>query len=347
MQWTKPLAALLGKVSDRALADKAGMHPESVAAERRRRGIEPFQVKSPPIRWTRRRIALLGTGSDSTVAALFDLPRHCVKSKRQALAIPPYYPPPPGTPLGHAWTEEELALLGKDSDRNVAELLGLTPSVVARKRRVLGIAPSVPLAPRIRWTEEMVAHLGRMTDRAFAERFGISLPRVKAKRVELGVRAHIEKRGLRRTAALRKLLRLPPSMARRATGLKYETIAELRAELGIPAPTLGQWRWPAALIRRLGTAPDRALAEELGLSPARVGAKRRQLGIPASRAWRAWTPQETALLGKLPDEVVAFRLNRPISTVTKKRREIQRLARPAPAPRRRDRSRSGEHGRRR
>lgn len=41
--WPEELAALLGKISDRELARRAGVSVSTVEAERRRRGIEPFE----------------------------------------------------------------------------------------------------------------------------------------------------------------------------------------------------------------------------------------------------------------------------------------------------------------
>lgn len=239
VRWTKPLVALLGKVPDSTLARKSGIQPGSVRAERRRRRIEPFKPRRPPVEWTQERIALLGTDSDASVAAILGVSVGSVRTKRWHLGIPSYYPPPHSGLQGHRWTPAEVGLLGKLSDREVGEIVGLGTSAVARKRHQLGIPPCYPPPPKIRWTKRMLSLLGRITDNAFAERFRVSRPRVLAKRVELGIPAHFEKRPIERTAGLLRLLRLPSSMVRRATGLKFDTIVELRHELGIPGPTIG------------------------------------------------------------------------------------------------------------
>jgi hypothetical protein len=51
-RWTKELLALLGVLPDSAVAAKAGLTGQSVAAERRRRGIAPAQPRRAPIEWT-------------------------------------------------------------------------------------------------------------------------------------------------------------------------------------------------------------------------------------------------------------------------------------------------------
>lgn len=328
------------------VARRAEIQPASVRAERLRRGIGPFQPRRDPVEWTEERIVLLGTDSDANIAALLGISKRSVQAKRWALGIPPFYPHR-GAPQGHLWTRQELALLGRASDRKVGERVGLTAASVQRKRQRLGIPPWRPPAPRIRWTKRMLSNLGRVTDYEFGRKFGVSRPRVRAKRAELGIPARFEKRPVERTATLRKLLRMPSSMVRRATGLKFDTIADLRRELGVPAPTIGEWCWPPRVIKRLGTVPDRELAPQVGVSAARVGGKRRQLGIPPFRAWRAWKPREVAQLGKLPDDVVAARLGRPVSTVTKKRQELERLARGAHDKRLRDRPRKARVPKRR
>ncbi|HSL83857.1 MAG TPA: hypothetical protein VLF66_13870 [Thermoanaerobaculia bacterium] len=49
--WTAELVELLGKVPDRAVAERGGISARAVAAKRRRRGIPPFQPKGRPVEW--------------------------------------------------------------------------------------------------------------------------------------------------------------------------------------------------------------------------------------------------------------------------------------------------------
>jgi len=60
-----------------------------------------------------------------------------------------------GLPSRRKWTEEQLALVGTDSDRAVANVLGLPVTVVKQKRERLGISL---LAQR--WKEDQIALLG-------------------------------------------------------------------------------------------------------------------------------------------------------------------------------------------
>ena len=72
-----------------------------------------------------------------------------------------------GLPSRRKWTEEELALIGTDSDKAVAKALGLPVNVVQYKRESLGISL---LAQR--WKEQQIAlarHGTRQPTRSHAE----------------------------------------------------------------------------------------------------------------------------------------------------------------------------------
>ena len=143
-KWTERLVRLFGKMTDPVLARRAGLSLTTVAKERRRRGIEPFQPRRPTIQWTAEMIAVLGTDTDRNVGAMLRIPPWSVSLKRSALSIPPYVPPPPRTNPGHLWTASEIELLGTMPDQKLADLLDIDPSTVMRKRHKLGIAPCKP-----------------------------------------------------------------------------------------------------------------------------------------------------------------------------------------------------------
>ena len=147
--WPARLAHRLGKIPDRKLADLAGIHRRTVAAERKRRGIPPLHPRRPRVEWSRDMIALLGTETDREVAARLDLSVSSVVKMRLELGIPAAQPQPNHRPPGHPWKPEEIALLGRMTDAKAARRIGIHPQAARRTRRILGIPPFVPPAPPV------------------------------------------------------------------------------------------------------------------------------------------------------------------------------------------------------
>jgi hypothetical protein len=87
-----------------------------------------------------------------------------------------------GLPPCHRWTDEEIALLGREHDSAVAERLGVPKYTVENKRRRLGIPGIVK-----RWTDEEVALLGTKTDREIASQLGRETAAVRRKREIMGI----------------------------------------------------------------------------------------------------------------------------------------------------------------
>jgi DNA-binding CsgD family transcriptional regulator len=247
-----------------------------------------------------------------------------VSRKRRLLGIPSYHPPPHDA-LTVEWTAEGEALLGKMSDQRAAEALGVSRVAVAAHRRELGIAAFGRQPVKIRWTRKQLGALGGRSDRELAERLGVSKASVTKKRLELGIPAFSESRRVVITRELRRLLGLPPSVARRKTGLKFDTIRKLRDRLGIAAPRLIDVPWTKAALAKLGKLPDARLAADLGVDLSAVRGRRIQRGIPPFRAWRRWTEREVALLrSSLSDEEIARRVKRKPHSVRAKRRSLQK-----------------------
>ncbi len=322
VSWPPRLARLLGTVPDHRLAAKAGVHPHTVKEERERRGVPPFRYRQPNVVWSAEMISRLGTASDRRVAVELGLCHASVCRKRLQLNIPSYAPPPHDKSGGHRWTRREIALLGKHTDREVAEALGINLAAVILKRQRLNIPPSKPPALKVRWTKRRIALLGRHPDPVVAAKLGISPSSVKRKRQQLGIAATHEPRAVVRSARLKPLLRLPPSVARQQSGLKYDTLAKLRRELGVRASTVNELRWPPSAVRLLGTDRDVVIAARLGVPETRVAWKRRALGIPGWSPRARWQPHEVARLGQASDKKVAAELGRSPQTVAFKRRAL-------------------------
>lgn len=322
-RWSKRLADLLGKMADKRLAALAGVHPQVVARERRRRSLPASKPRRPPIDWTPEMIAVLGTDADRAIAAALGVDHRSVFRKRRLLGIPPHVAPMQKEKPGFAWTPETLALLGTQSERQIAKRLGISAATVHNKRRDLGITSYRPPQERIAWTAEMLALLGAVPDRTIARRFKMTNESVKHKRDELGLAPHQQKsRMIVRTRALAAILKLPNRELRARYGIGKGTALKLRREFGIPTPDARNHRWTPERLSRLGTEPDARLAHEMGLTPGAVSDKRRRLGIAPHVGRRRWEAAELALFGKLTNREIAAQTGRALNAVHLKRRGL-------------------------
>jgi hypothetical protein len=356
-EWTEELLRCLGVLPDAAVATKAGIGPRAVAAERRRRGIPPARPRRPPIEWTEDMLALLGTDSDAAVARELGVHKESVGYKRHQLGIPAFHPPRHDNCRKFSWQPEDLALLGKVSDGELARTLGLATASVNRKRQQLGIPPFQPAPRPIEWTSGMIERLGRASDARVAKELGISIDSVKGKRQALGIPATLENLPVERSEEVAALLRLPDTEVSHRTGLDWSTIQRLRGELGVrekllsppgalPVPdpetsgptarerapgSMGpagpepawraQYRWRPEEIALLGSAPDEEIAAWLGRTVNAVRTRRQMLRI-LHRPNQAWQPHEIELLGTAPDVQIATRLGRSEWSVNSKRRKL-------------------------
>ncbi len=84
----------------------------------------------------------------------------------------------------HHWTEEQIALIGTDTDQAIAQTLGLPRYSITWKRYQLGIPSFIPAFQR--WTEAEIRMLGTATDSEVARSLGKSAKAVRLKRQNLG-----------------------------------------------------------------------------------------------------------------------------------------------------------------
>lgn len=280
-RWPAHLARLLGRVPDPVLAARAGVHPTTVAKERRRRGIAAFTSQRAAIKWTEKMLDLLGTDSDAHVAAELGLHRGSVSRMRRILDIPAFGPQ--GGLAKVKWTSRALALLGQAPDEEVARQLGLSRATVLVERQVLGI-PSFRLPhPRIAWSGKVLGLLGRVPDTEIGRRFRINPTSIEGKRRQLGIPPYRDSRPILRSPRLKALLKLRTFELRKKYGLWPATVVQLRRELGVPRPYVEPQRWTPDAVARLGKEPDTAIARDLGITSGTVGDKRHRLGISAFR----------------------------------------------------------------
>jgi hypothetical protein len=323
VRWSPRLLALLGRVSDKEAARRAGVSLHAVKNERLRRGIAPCRNPRPVIVWTQEMLRRLGTDTDRAVAAAIGVDQRSVTRKRLLLKIPAfvYRGAPRPEPR---WTLRALALLGRASDQDVARRLGMSVTAVNWKRRRLGIKSYQPPRPKVAWTGSKLRLLGRVTDAEAARRLGIDKATVRSKRAELGIPPHgFRGEPIARTPKLKALLRLTTRELWEEHGLWPSVVAKLRREYGIATPDGHVRRWTKALLARLGKEPDVEIARAMGITHVAVGVRRRALGIARwSPPARRWTVSEQALLGRLPDPVIARRLKLPVYAVKRKRWEL-------------------------
>ena len=118
---------LLGRVPDRVLAEKHGVHLVSIATARWNRGIPAWRGAS--IDWDAE--TRLGKVYDEVLAKEYGVTSRSVGSARKWRGIPPLPRPP------SRWDSEPL--LGKVMDVELAQKHGVRPSSVSAARRRRGI----------------------------------------------------------------------------------------------------------------------------------------------------------------------------------------------------------------
>lgn len=321
-RWPKRLIRLLGKVPDRVLAERAGLHFGTVQHERRRRGIPPYRPQRPDIEWTDEMVALLGTDTDPNVAAELGIPKSSVRYKRTKLGIPPYTEPSSNrTSDAEAfWTQRRRALLGTAHDGEIARRLGVTRPFVLYWRSKFLIPPFEPRPAVVRWTPEMLRWLGRVPDPEVAERFGIGVNAVILERKRRGIAPWKDDWRIVRDRSIVPVLRLSTEEASRRLGIGRETVHQLRKHFGVPPPSRKR-PWPPQVMARLGREPDEVIARELGVKVSTVARKRQQLGR-LQRPTRRWTAAEEALLGTASDAEIARRIGRTVRAVEHRRHAL-------------------------
>lgn len=170
------------------------------------------------------------------------------------------------------WTPEVLAQLGRVTDRQIAAMVGCTPSRVGQKRREL--LGGAAVHPQQKWSPEEVRLLGTMPDKALAERLGRSQYSVIGARRVRGIKPYSvwsdERERLLGTMTDAQLARL--------WGVKVASIVHARERRGIPA-FQRQKPWTAEELALLGTMSDAEVARRVGRSREAVHVARYSRGI--------------------------------------------------------------------
>jgi hypothetical protein len=123
-----------------------------------------------------------------------ELPSEQVERRRRT-ALELGLRPLPQRPGGRPWTRQELKLLGKMPDAELAAQIGRTENAVRVMRVRLGLPnPLGPWHPEGGWTAEELQLLGTVPDGELAARLGRSEGAVRAKRCALGIPIFIDHR---------------------------------------------------------------------------------------------------------------------------------------------------------
>lgn len=170
------------KVSD--FAKKYGLTMQEVKEERQSRSISgPPKGPRKPLK--KSEIKLLGKMSDADVAQRIGRASSWVSKTRHDMGIKPF-----GKPRGELkvnWTKTQLGWLGKKKDTEIARAMGIDPTTVAWKRRILGIEGKRPVKRKSHnWKKSEIELLGKITDKEMGDRIGFNRKYVLQKRLTLG-----------------------------------------------------------------------------------------------------------------------------------------------------------------
>lgn len=343
--WTREEDALVGKLTDREVAERLNRTPRAVADRRKFLG-RPAVGRAPRPRRMEREpedhyALLFGSKSNAELRAILGWSKKRVRTRRRQLASGEIRKLPP------EWTAEEDRLLGTKPDRVLAREFGRSVAAVANRRNQKHIRILKP------WRPEDEKMLGSRTDREIALLLGRNPTTVAFHRKSLGIPAKAKPR--KWTAAEDAALGTKPD-TELARVLRRTTAAVLarRTKLGIPradgvfrvikrarrkdadgktpnaaeaspGTARGSWStWSLEEEALLGKVTDAEVALKLGCTLARVRKRRLRLGVPCwNPNHRHWTPGEIALLGKRPDRELAKLIDRWACQVRAKRLELR------------------------
>lgn len=201
-------------------------------------------------------------------------------------------------------------MLGKFTDREVAEKLNRTLGGVRDRRKFLG-KPAVGYAPQpFRMECEPRDHYARLfttkSNRELRAILGWSYKRIRTRRRQLAG-GSVRKLQPEWTLEEDRLLgTLPDQVLARKFGRPVSAVRHRRWKKRIRVKK--DWRPEDDKI--LGTRTDHEVALLLGRSVTNVAWRRNNLGIPPKSRPRLWTPEEEALLGSKPDEELAQKFGR-------------------------------------
>lgn len=162
--WNKKLINKMGKSSDRDLAIEFNIPKGLISMKRRQLGIPLYQAAAS-IDWTPIMLKQLPLMGPSYFAQSFKVDLRVVRQKLAELNITAHQG-------AKQWLDEELTLIGTNTDAHIAKLLGLNTTLVRLKRHELGIASFRKSGP-FDWKPKDIELLGKYTDAEIGYQLGL------------------------------------------------------------------------------------------------------------------------------------------------------------------------------
>jgi hypothetical protein len=274
--------------------------------------------------WLPEHIAMLGTDTDKAVAAKLGISKSAVFRKRSELNIPgrafAYVGKAPRLPKVK-WTPEKIALLGTDTDKAIAKVLGAETISVTLKRRALKIpSHSSVICPPAEIPQHLVDQFNVMSDGEIAALTGYSQATVSKHRRNMGI-ATTYTQGTLPEEANALLGKSIDSEIAKKYGVSVQCVNSRRRKLGIAAtPRQAKpQELPEGVISKLGKQSDQEIALEAGLPAYVITKARRAAGIHAVDKTTPLPDEAIALLGIKPDLAIAKQFGISVPIVRRKR----------------------------
>ena len=325
----------LGSQSDFAVARDFNLKPFEVKILRQQKNIPSVNEEAPyqHFKWTDKKIKVLGTVSDVTLANKWNTTRNIIHSKRKLLGIPHFQIKTlehKSIADYHIWTANEIKLLGTMFDTQLAPIVGLAPCTVTNYRNSLGIEAFSERGPVI-WTGIMLRNLGEMSDKDFSEYFEVSPLTTCCKRILMDIPSFttgdLTPIPILVDAAIKKLgTQTDASLSKEYKRARY--IIRLHRHIRGIEPFKGvaksKYNWTKSIIKKLGIIGDSDLARLTGITKEMVRQKRLQLGIKTANRQEniKWSEAMIKQLKLMEDSYLAQGLKITVKTVTQKRESL-------------------------
>lgn len=223
----------------------------------------------------------------------------------------------------YPWPPAAVALLGTDTDINVAASLGINLGSVSTKRLKLGIKAFHIVEP-LKIPDHLITQLGVTSDSQIARQLGVSQSAVSQYRRRLGKKPIIEA-GTLPPEADAFLGKLNDVQVAKKFNVSNQCVHKRRHKLGIakaPAPVRkkANLELPTSVIERMGKCPDQELAKETGISAHAFTQARLRLGIKGYVQTGILTAEAIAELGTNTDAFFAQKYNVTEPTIHRTRR---------------------------
>lgn len=163
--WNKKIINKMGKCSDRDLAIEFNIPKALISTKRRQLGIAVYAAATS-VEWTATMLKQLPLMAPPFFAQSFKVDLPVVQKKLDELNVTPHQG-------SKRWLDEELALIGTNTDSNIAKLLGLSSTLIRLKRHEMGVASFRRSGP-FNWQPEHIKLLGKYTDTEIGYKLGLN-----------------------------------------------------------------------------------------------------------------------------------------------------------------------------